>query len=86
MILFAGDKGGNTMKFHVEIINSINSSSVDNVEKPPKIPEWNKLCFDHPRQHNGDLSLAMCTIPLSQIPKGTHLPPSFYLPCLPSTY
>ena len=30
-ILFAGDKGGNTMEFHDEIINSINSGSVDNV-------------------------------------------------------
>ena len=30
-ILFAGDKGGGHMKFHVEIINSITSGSVDNV-------------------------------------------------------
>ena len=30
-ILFAGDKGGQHMKFHVEILNSVNVGSVDNV-------------------------------------------------------
>ena len=30
-VLFAGDKGGGSMKFHLEIINSITSGSVDNV-------------------------------------------------------
>ena len=30
-LLFAGDKGGQHMKFHVEILNSVNVGSVDNV-------------------------------------------------------
>ena len=30
-LLFAGDKGGNHMKFHVEVINSKKAGSVDNV-------------------------------------------------------
>ena len=30
-LMFAGDKGGNHMKYHVEVINSLKSGSVDNV-------------------------------------------------------
>ena len=30
-LMFAGDKGGNHMKYHVEVINSLKAGSVDNV-------------------------------------------------------
>ena len=30
-VLFSGDKGGNHMKFHLEVVNSLNNKSVDNV-------------------------------------------------------